>query len=523
MIKRESENINMNNNFQTLEKPPYLMIAVLFVGAFVAFLNNTLLNVALPTIMVDLDVTYATVQWLATGYMLVSGVLIPASAFLITRFKTRPLFIFAMSVFVLGTLVAAIAPNFGVLLAGRMIQAVGSSVMAPILMNVMLISFPVEKRGAAMGMFGLVMIAAPAIGPTLSGWIVEHYDWRVLFEMILPIAVISLLFSIWKLENVLPNRKVTLDYFSLVLSTIGFGGILYGFSTAGNDGWTDPIVLTTIIVGVIGVALFVLRQLKIETPVLSMEIFKSPLFALSSVISAVLSMAMMGGMILTPAYVQNVRGIEPFESGLMMLPGAIVMALMSPITGRLFDKVGPRILAVTGLIITSISTYYLSKLDIDSTHLFIISIYTIRMVGISMVMMPIMTNGLNSLPARLNPHGTASNNTIQQVAGSIGTALLIAIMNARTTAAGEDLAAQAQANATGPMTEEQIATMKAQIMQQALLDGIQYSFLIATGITIVALVLSLFLRRATSPDNVQKTDASQNISKDAPTAATLNK
>ncbi|HWK23946.1 MAG TPA: DHA2 family efflux MFS transporter permease subunit [Ureibacillus sp.] len=511
------------NNYQTLEKPPYLMIAILFVGAFVAFLNNTLLNVALPTIMVDLDVTYSTVQWLATGYMLVSGVLIPASAFFITRIKTRPLFIFAMTTFAIGTLVAAIAPSFGILLTGRMIQAVGSSVMAPILMNVMLISFPVEKRGAAMGIFGLVMIAAPAIGPTLSGWIVEHYDWRVLFEMILPIAILSLLLSVWKLQNVLPNRKVTLDYFSLVLSTIGFGGILYGFSNAGNDGWTDPVVLSTIIIGVIGVILFVVRQLKIDNPVLSMEIFKSPLFALSSIISAVLSMAMMGGMILTPAYVQNVRGIEPFESGLMMLPGAIVMAIMSPITGKMFDKFGPKILAIIGLFITAVATYYLSELDLQSTYGYIIMIYTLRMVGISLVMMPIMTNGLNSLPSRLNPHGTASNNTVQQVAGSIGTALLISIMNKRTTATAEDLGAQAQANATAPMTEEQIATLKAQITQQALLDGIQYSFLIATGITVVALILSFFLKRAKSPDKANSSAAPQKNKADVTAKTSLSK
>lgn len=487
-------------NEQTLKKPPYLMIAILFVGTFVAFLNNTLLNVALPTIMNDLGVTYATVQWLSTGYMLVSGVLVPASAFLITRFKTRPLFIFAMGIFTIGTLCAVLAPNFGLLLAGRMIQAVGASVMSPLLMNVMLISFPIEKRGLAMGMFGLVMMAAPAIGPTLSGWIVEHYDWRVLFEMILPIAIISLVLSFWKLENVLPNKRVTLDYFSLVLSTIGFGGLLYGFSTAGNDGWTDPVVLSTLIIGVIGVVLFVVRQLKIETPVLNMEIFKSPLFALSSIISAVNSMAMMGGMILTPAYVQNVRGIDPFESGLMMLPGALVMAIMSPITGRLFDKIGPRILAVTGLIITTISTFCLSQLQIDSSYLYIIFVYTIRMMGISLVMMPIMTNGLNSLPGRLNPHGTAANSTIQQIAGSIGAAILIAVMNARTTSAAEELAIEAQRNATGPMSGDQIALLKAQITQQALLDGIHLSFLVATLFTIIALVLSFFLKRAVSPE-----------------------
>lgn len=475
---------------QTPQKPPYLMIAILFVGAFVAFLNNTLLAVALPTITSDLGVSYSTGQWLATGYMLVSGVLIPASAYFITRYKTRPLFIVAMIIFALGTLLAAIAPTFAVLLAGRMIQAVGSSFMAPLLMNVMLISFPVEKRGAAMGMFGLVMIAAPAIGPTLSGYIVEHFNWRVLFEMILPFAILSLLFSFWKLENVLPNKKVTLDYFSIVLSTIGFGGLLYGFSTAGNDGWTDPIVITTLIIGIIGVTWFVIRQLKLETPVLDMGIFKSPMYALAAIISAVLSMSMMGGMILTPAYVQQVRGIEPMESGLMMLPGAIVMAIMSPITGRLFDKIGPKPLAITGLIITGISTYLLAKLQIDSSYFYIIFVYTIRMFGISLVMMPIMTNGLNSLTAKLYPHGTAANNTIQQVAGSIGTAILVAVMGERAASAGADIAKEAMASGT-MITEEALT-------QQALLEGIHLSFLVATLFTVIALVLSFFLKRVTN-------------------------
>ena len=246
-----------------------------------------------------------------------------------------------------------------------MVQAVGASVMGPLLMNVMLVSFPIEKRGTAMGFLGLVMISAPAIGPTLSGYIVEHYNWRILFTMILPFAIISLFLSMWKLKNVLPTKKITLDYFSLVLSTIGFGALLYGCSSAGNIGWTNPIVMGTIAIGVVGVVLFVLRQLKLETPVLSMEIFKSPLYSLSAIINAVLAMSLMGGMILTPAYVQSVRGIDPMDSGLMMLPGALIMALMSPITGRLFDKFGPKVLAITGLMITAVTTYLLSILNVD--------------------------------------------------------------------------------------------------------------------------------------------------------------
>lgn len=488
------------------KKTPYLMLAILFVGAFVSFLNNSLLNVALPSMMTDLNIKdYSTIQWLATGYMLVSGVLIPASAFLLTRFSNRHLFITSLAIFTLGTALAAYAPNFSVLLTGRLIQAAGSSVMGPLLMNVMLISFPREKRGAAMGVFGLVMITAPAIGPTLSGYIVENYDWRLLFEMILPLAVISLLLAIWKLENVMKqNKNAKLDYFSVVLSSIGFGGLLYGFSSASSDGWTDTIVLTTLIVGAIALIAFIVRQLKMAEPLLDLRVYKYPMFALGSVIAIVNAVAMFSGMILTPAYVQNVRGISPLDSGLMMLPGAIVMGIMSPITGKLFDKFGPRILGVTGLVVTAISTYMLANLQIDSSHSYIILVYTLRMFGMSMVMMPIMTNGLNQLPTRLNPHGTAVNNTAQQVSGSIGTAVLVTIMNSVTKTEAQNLVA-----GVDPTTFT--AASKALLTQKALLAGIQYSFYVALGINIVALILALFVKRVdTSKESVKQLDQQKN-------------
>ncbi|MBG9536354.1 MFS transporter [Bacillus thuringiensis] len=488
------------------KKPPYLIIAILFVGAFVSFLNNSLLNVALPSIMVDLDIkNYSTIQWLATGYMLVSGVLIPASAFLLTRFSNRSLYLTSMVIFTLGTALAAFAPNFGVLLTGRMIQAAGSSVMGPLLMNIMLVSFPREKRGTAMGVFGLVMITAPAIGPTLSGYIVEHYDWRLLFEMILPLAVITLLLAVWKLENLMEqNKNAKLDYVSVILSSIGFGGLLYGFSAASSDGWTDSIVLTTLIVGAIALIAFIYRQLKMEEPLLDLRVYKYPMFALGSVIAIVNAVAMFSGMILTPAYVQNVRGISPLDSGLMMLPGAIIMGLMSPITGKLFDKFGPRLLAIVGLAITAVSTYMLANLQIDSSHTYIILVYTLRMFGMSMVMMPIMTNGLNQLPTRLNPHGTAVNNTAQQVSGSIGTAVLITIMNSVTKTEAESLM-------TGVDPTTMTTAVQALLTHKALLAGIQYSFYVALGINIVALLLALFVKRVdTSKEAVRKLNQQRN-------------
>ena len=482
---------------QMHEKPPYGMIAILFIGAFVAFLNNTLLNVALPTIMDEFSVKPSVVQWLTTGYMLINGILIPASAFFVQKFTNRKLFITAMMLFTLGTLLAMLAPSFGVLVAARMIQASGSAMMMPLLMNIMLTAFPIERRGTAMGIFGLVMITAPAIGPTLSGWIIEHYSWRTLFGIILPFSILTLVYAFFKLRNITPNRDMKLDVFSLVLSSVGFGGLLYGFSSAGDMGWGAPLVYGTITVGAAALILFIVRQLRMDDPMLDFKIYKYPMFALSSVISIVVSVAMFSGMILTPLYVQTIREISPFHSGILMLPGAIVMGIMSPITGRLFDKYGPKVLAIVGLIITTVSTYYLSKLGMDSGYYYIMLIYTVRMFGISMVMMPVMTNGLNQLPMLSNPHGTAMNNTLQQVSGAIGSAVLLTIMTKRMETEGAKLFAEAQASGNAPTTVEGLAKLQDQLGAQAMLEGINFSFFISTLVTIIALVLAVFMKRVT--------------------------
>lgn len=486
------------------------MIAILFIGAFVAILNETLLNVALPSIMEEFDVNATAVQWLSTGYMLINGILIPTSAFFIQRFSDKMLFITAMLLFTIGTFLASIAPTFSVLLMARMIQASGSAIMMPLLMNVMLTAFPVEKRGAAMGMFGLVMITAPAIGPTLSGWLIEHYSWRMLFDIVLPIAVLTLVISIFKLKNVTPQRAIKLDFFSLILSSIGFGGLLYGFSSAGENGWDSPFVYGTIIIGTLALITFILRQLQIDEPMLEFRIYKYPMFALSSAISIVISVAMFSAMILMPIYVQTLRGISPMDSGLLMLPGAIVMGIMSPITGKLFDKYGARVLAVIGLTITVITSYYFSKIAMDTAYSTLVLLYTFRMFGMSMVMMPVMTNGMNQLPPKNNPHGTAMNNTLQQVSGAIGTALLITVMNNRTQAKAEDLAAKAMANmgASGAQPSAQdVAQMQQQIMNEAMLDGINFTFFISTLIAVIALILALFIKRPRPKQkNEEKTD-----------------
>ncbi|WP_078544911.1 DHA2 family efflux MFS transporter permease subunit [Litchfieldia alkalitelluris] len=478
-------------------RPNYGVLAVLMIGAFIAFLNNTLLNIALPSIMTDLKIDAPVAQWLTTGYMLVNGIMIPTTAYLIQKYSVRRLFLAAMVFFTLGTIVAGLSHVFPLLLAGRMLQASGSAILMPLLMNVMLVSFPIEKRGTAMGIFGLILMAAPAIGPTLSGWIVEHYDWRMLFHFVTPIAITVLLIGLFLLKDKKEKVDIRLDLLSLVLSSIGFGGILYGFSSAGTKGWDSLHVYPTIIIGVISLFTFILRQSKLERPMLNFSIFKYPMFALSSSITMVLNMAMFSGMLLIPIYVQTIRGISPFDAGLMMLPGALAMALMSPITGRLFDKYGGRALAIIGLTIMTVTTYLFSTLTFETSYHQLMILHAVRMLGMSMVMMPVSTNGLNQLPARFYPHGTAMNNTLNQVSGAIGTALLVTIMSNKTESSATTLTAEAVKSSVDLSSPE----MQMQLLHHSMLDGINFAFFVSTFIAAVALILAFFIKRATQAED----------------------
>lgn len=464
------------------------IVAVLLVSAFVAVLNQTLLNTALPKIMESLEVSASTAQWLMTGFMLVNGVMIPVTAFLIEKYTTRKLFFTAMGLFTLGTLVAALAPNFPVLLSGRLIQASGAGIMMPLMQTVMLLVFPVEKRGQAMGMAGLVIAFGPAIGPTLSGWLVESYSWRVPFFVILPIALGSILFGVFALKNVTKQTNPNIDILSIILSTFGFGGLLYGLSSAGNDGWDSKNVYIAIIIGVISLTSFIWRQFRLKKPILEFSVFKHKIYAIAATTSMIVMMAMIGAELLLPIYMQNMRGFTALESGLMLLPGAIVMGIMSPIAGKLFDKFGARWLALIGLTIVTVTTYQYTNLTASTSYTFILIIYAIRMMGISMVMMPVSTAGLNQLPKRLIPHGTAMNNTMRTTAGSLGTALLVTVM----TNASKDYEPDMSKYPDVPK-----AQAEQQMMSDAMIHGINEAFWIATLITIIGVLLSVFLKKQT--------------------------
>ncbi|MEK3905806.1 MDR family MFS transporter [Oceanobacillus sp. FSL W7-1309] len=454
------------------------LIAVLLSGAFVAILNQTLLATALPHIMADLQLDANTAQWLQSVFMLVNGIMIPITAFLIERFTTRALFLTAMTIFGLGTLMCAIAPVFSILMAGRVLQAAGAGIIMPLMQTIMFMIFPIEKRGSAMGMFGLVIAFAPAIGPTLSGLIVDHFPWRSLFYVILPIVILDIIFAYLLLKNVTNRTFPKLDILSIILSTLGFGGLLYGFSAAGNSGWTSMQVVLSLLIGALALVWFIFRQLKLEQPILEFRVFKYSVFTITTVLGMVLFIAMIGAAVILPLMMQNMLGFSALESGLALLPGALLMGIMSPITGRLFDKFGARWLSIIGVTILVITTFMFAIFTEETTFTYIAAVNAIRMFGISMVMMPVTTAGLNQLPTKLIPHGTAMNNTMRQVAGSVGTALLVTVMTSNS------------------IPDQGVAGM---------LHGVNISFIVAAIFAVIALIMAFFIKnsRPENPDDIR--------------------
>jgi DHA2 family lincomycin resistance protein-like MFS transporter len=469
--------IDLNN----MKRGPIMF--ALIIGMFVAALNETLMGNALPELMKSFGVSAATGQWLSTAYMLVVGVLVPVTAILQQWFTTRQLFLSAMSLFFAGTVTSAVSPEFGVLLVGRIIQAIGTGMLLPLVMNVIMTIYPPEKRGGAMGMLGLVVMFAPAIGPTISGLIVDGLSWRWLFYLVIPFALLSIAIGAVVLKNVAEVTRPRVDLLSIVLSTIGFGGIVYGFSRAGEHGWSEPEVLWTIAAGGVSLLLFVWRQLLLKQPVMDLRAFRYPTFALVAVLLFVLMMTFFSSAIMLPMFMQGVLMVTAFKSGLILLPGGIVNGLMAPVSGKLFDKFGPRVLVIPGLAVVVLSLWQFTRFDEATSSGFLIAVHIALMVGVALVMMPAQTAGLNQLPSHLHPHGTAILNTLQQVSGAIGTALYISIMSG-----GQK---QYLSGANDPQAPAEIV--------KGLAAGINNAFWFGVIIALVALILGLFLRKGKQP------------------------
>jgi DHA2 family lincomycin resistance protein-like MFS transporter len=464
------------------------VIWLLLSATFVVILNETIMSVAIPRLMDDLRIDAVAAQWLSTAFMLTMAVVIPITGFLLQRFSTRSIFIAAMSLFSLGTLTAAVAPGFGVLVAARVIQASGTAIMIPLLMTTLMTLVPPGKRGRTMGNVSIVISVAPAIGPTISGFILNYLEWRWIFLIVLPIAVVMLLIGVKFVENVTEPEKVKIDVFSVILSAFGFGGLLYGLSQAGeaSSAGTGVVTLMWVSVGIGAVSLtaFIFRQLLLQRQnraLLDLRTFNSRIFTIAILLMTVSMASMFGVIIVLPLYLQHVLHLDTLTTGLLLLPGGVMMGVLAPFVGRLYDRYGPAPLVVPGAILVSLVLWSLTLVTEQTSPALLLAAHVTFSAGLALMFTPLFTAGLGAVAPHLYSHASAIVGTVQQVAGAAGTALLVAVLSAQTSslvAAGEPV-------------------------DMATAGGVRLAFLVAAIVSMFGVVGSFFIRKpADAPDGL---------------------
>lgn len=450
------------------------IMTALLVAGFVGLFSETALNIALGDLGTIFEVGPTTVQWLATGYFLTLGILIPVTGILMQKFTTRQMFLTSIILTILGTVLAALSPSFGFLLAGRIIQAAGLAINLPLTQNVIFTIFPPNRRGGAMGIMGLVMLAGPALGPTIAGLILDTLSWDWIFWAQVPFLLLSLIIGVFYVPNVNEVRKISIDLLSVILSTIGFGGIVYGFSVSGDNGWNSSIVIGSIVIGLIGVILFSMRQMKMEQPMMNLRAFKYPLFVLGVFMSFITFFNMLSMLVILPMYMQMALLIAAFTTGLVLLPGSLLNCIFAPIIGGLFDKYGPRAIITPGTILVIIAYTLYAQLGTDAALWGVIVIHIIMMLGIGAVLASTQTNTLNSLPKRYYPDGIAITQTIQQVAGAVGIAVMVSLLSAKQNS--------------------YLSTVNDHL-PEAVASGSSFVFTIGLIFAVINFVLSLFMKK----------------------------
>lgn len=453
------------------------LIGLLVISTFVVIFNETVMSLALPRLMTDLRISAATAQWLTTGFLLTMAVVIPATGFIMQRFSVRQVFVGAMSLFSLGTAIAAAAPGFEMLLVGRIVQASGTGVMIPLLMTTAMNLVAPNARGRIMGVISIVISVAPATGPTVSGLVLSRLSWRWLFLVVLPIALLSLALGAWRVRNVTTPRRAHLDVLSLVLSAVGFGGLIYGLSSFGEGSGHAPVApWIPVVAGLVALGLFGWRQRALQRgrgPLMDLRVFTERSFTVSALVMIAGFMALFGALILLPIYLQSVHGMSTLRAGLLVLPGGLAMGVLSPFVGRLYDRFGPRPMVVPGTVVLSAALWLLATAGPETSIGLVVLFHVMLMSALALMLTPLMTSALGSLPADLYGHGSAVISTLQQVAGAAGTALFITVLS-RTTATG--LAGGADGVA-------------------ATADGVQAAFMVGGVISLAAVAASLLVRR----------------------------
>ena len=386
---------------------------------------STALSTALPPIITEFGLNADSGQWINSIYSLVMGIIMPFSAFLITRFKTKRLYLSAIFLMILGLILSSVSKTFSIMMTGRVLQAVSSGITTAMAQVVILSIYPKEKRGSAMGWYGLVLGAAPIIAPTIGGVFIDTVGWRMIFVFTLILMVIGFIFTLFTFDNVLENEKKKFDLYSFILSALTFGGVTLGL---GNARRMDALFFVPLIIGIIAGGIFTRRQLSLSSPFLDLNVFRERNFTLSVVISVFFYMCMMGSSILIPLYLQRVLGYSATISGLTTLPGSLVMAVSNPFTGKLYDKFGMRKLSIFGALSVIISYFGMSMCSIETSLIFVALMHGVKCLGVAFMMMPFVTWGITSVEKEKTAHANALLNALRSVGGAIGQTVFVSIM-----------------------------------------------------------------------------------------------
>lgn len=402
---------------------PKLAMVSMMLGAFVGMFSETSLNIALPQLMVQLHVNQSTIQWLVTGYMLIIGIVLPLSSIITKWFTTRQVIIFALIDFMVGAIISAMGNGFGIVLIGRMIQGIGTGLILPLMFTVAMQIFPPQKIGAVMGMCALVIMFAPAIGPTITGLLLGLGSWRWVFWSFVPFLAVALVFAITSLENIAKITKPHVDVISILASIIGFSGLIAGVSFASEDGWLSVTVLGSLIIGIIALVFYAHRQLHLDTPILNIRVFKHVNFRIGAGIVMIDFGIILSAMYLLPQYIQNGMQLPVALTGIIMLPGGVVNALVSAFAGRMYDNYGAKLPARLGLAIALIGAILLAFVSTKTAIWYVICAHIVLMIGAPLAMSPSQTSTLNALSGRESADGSTILNTMQQIVGALATAL----------------------------------------------------------------------------------------------------
>jgi DHA2 family lincomycin resistance protein-like MFS transporter len=461
------------------------VVRLLVLATFVVILNETIMINAIPRLMESLQVTEQSAQWVSTAFMLTMAAVIPMTGWFLQRVTTRQAYAIAMGVFLAGTVLSAVSPSFEVLLLGRVVQAAGTAVMMPLLMTTLMVVVPEQDRGRVMGNVTLAISVAPALGPTVSGLILQVGSWRLLFVVVLPIAGLVALFGLRKLKNIGEPQVSSIDWFSVTVAALGFGGLVYGLSLFGDIHAPVELGLGVTAAGAAAIAVFVLRQLKLQrtgTPLMDLRTLRHRTFGLCLALMSIAFLAMLGSMILLPLYLQNLRGLSPLETGLLVMPGGLAMGLLGPTAGKVFDRFGSRPLVLPGTIGMVLSLAGLTQVSTTMPFWQILGLHSLLMVSLAAMFTPVFTLGMGALPPHLYSHGSSMLGTLQQVAAAFGTALVVTVMSARAESLIADGAAATAAQ----------------------LSGMRLAFAIAAGLALLTVIVAVKLPRRVAPHKVEE-------------------